>query len=137
MPIVYDASRYQPDSAALIIWSTNTDSIHGFNSSIYLDNLELVMEPTPLKLSVKENTLAYSIFPNPTKDFLYLDLLSNMKSENFSCWVMNTLGQSSKLTVEDHSNSKRIDVSSLTRSVYFLTIQEGNTFSKPIKFIKQ
>jgi hypothetical protein len=137
MPIVYDASRYQPDSAALIIWSTNTDSIHGFNSSIYLDNLELVMEPTPLQLSVKENTLAYSIFPNPTKDFLYLGLLSKIKSENFSCWVMNTLGQSSKLTVEDYSNSKRVDVSSLSPSVYFLTIQEGNTFSKPIKFIKQ
>ncbi len=137
MPIVYDPSRYQPDSAALIIWSTSTDSIHGFNSSIYLDNLELVMEPTPLKLSVQENTLAYSVFPNPTKDFLYLDLLYKKKPENFNCWATNTLGQSSKLTTEDNFNSKRIDVSSLSPSVYFLTIQEGNTFSKPIKFIKQ
>lgn len=138
MPIVYDASRHQPDSAAIIMWSTSTDSIHGFNSSLYLDHLELVMEPAPLKLSVYESSLAFKIFPNPAGDVLFLN--SNSKktlNPNIQCWAVNVQGQKTPLGTEIDSQQARINTAELGAGMYFLYINDGSSFSKPLKFIKK
>ena len=137
MPIDYYANEALPDSAAIMIYSSYNDTIRGFNSALHLDNLELVMEPKPINLSVKESTFNYSIYPNPAEDLLYLNQVTEMKSNNFSCWVMNAQGQHEELTVNKNTGNKTVDISHLPPSVYFLLIQDGNTYSKPIKFIKK
>jgi hypothetical protein len=51
------------DSAGLIFYSGKTDSVRGPNSSLYLDNLELVMQPKSMGINaINENV---SIYPNP------------------------------------------------------------------------
>jgi len=39
--------------------------------------------------------------------------------------------------VQGEGQQKKIDISQLSPSVYFLMIQEGDTYSKPLKFIKK
>jgi len=128
-----------PDSAVLVAWSSKLSEGGGIGTKLYLDNLKLVMEPTPLKLSVKEHNSLYNVYPNPAKDLLYLNALKSISisKQNFSCWAMNAQAQMIELNVQGEGQQKKIDISQLSPSVYFLMIQEGDTYSKPIKFIKQ
>ena len=128
-----------PDSAVLVAWSSKLSEGGGIGTKLYLDNLKLVMEPTPLKLSVKEYTSQYNVYPNPAKDLLYINALKSISitEQNFSCWVMNAQAQMIELNVQGEGQQKKIDISQLSPSVYFLMIQEGDTYSKPLKFIKK
>ena len=57
LPINYYSKTAMPDSAALIIYSGKTDSVRGPNSSLYIDELKLVMEPKGVGVHTPNNQI--------------------------------------------------------------------------------
>lgn len=69
------------------------------------------------------------LFPNPAKDFVQLSI---MKFDNPELTIINALGEVEiRLTAEQLSSNKRIDVRSLTSGLYF--VKYGNLITKFIK----
>jgi len=60
------------------------------------------------------------IYPNPATDFLYIEA---GRLSSYSTSIYNTQGQS----VIDLKNTTTIDVSNLTKGIYFLHIEEVNS----------
>ena len=65
--------------------------------------------------SVAETT---AIYPNPTSGMLYVDC-----DKSFDAVVYNYQGQ---IVMRRNSNDGYVDLSSLTKGVYFLEIRENN-----------
>jgi hypothetical protein len=86
MPINYYNESARPDSGAFIAYSTSTDSIHGFNSRLYLDELKLVMEPQPA--NIKPLNPLVAVYPNPVGQTLFVET-----KEAGSLTIINSLGQ--------------------------------------------
>ncbi len=76
-----------------------------------------------------DSTLYNNIYPNPTDG--QLNILGLVNSV-FNIEIYNTIGQL-QLTVK---KSNAIDVSALSKGIYFIKIQVENS-SKIIKFVKQ
>jgi len=128
MPLTYNRS-VEPDSAALIFYSGNDDGgEYGINTRLIIDNLELVMEPEPLKLSVKEAEKNYVFYPNPTTGLVRVDLSSHIKK----AFAMNALGQKQSIPF----SSKTIDLSSLNDGVYFVTLYTESDQNITLKIYK-
>lgn len=82
--------------------------------------------------SVKENSSAFSIYPNPATSVLTLNLRSN---QNSSVNVYNVLGAVVK-SLNTSSLTNQIDISDLTAGVYTIQVsQNGQTTTQ--KFVKQ
>ncbi len=79
-------------------------------------------------LFIFENENSFSIYPNPTSDYLFIDNISNIISEYT---ITNINGQVVKF--EKYQN--KIDVSNLTNGIYFISVNDKNTKST-LKFIK-
>tara|TARA_B110000259_G_C13938688_1_gene371897 strand:- start:148 stop:1041 length:894 start_codon:yes stop_codon:yes gene_type:complete len=110
---------------------TITFTIDPFNvvSGCYGDSLVFSVTVFPVENCTASVTdlslLNFSIYPNPTKDYLNIDC-SSLESVS----VYNILG---KELIKDNSN--RINVSLLSKGVYFIKVSDGiNSSTK--KFIK-
>ena len=94
-------------------------------TSIYIDNILLaIANPTA---SVKNyNSFEFSMFPNPVKDVLNITTQENLEKVE----VFNLLGK--KVL---SANTKNVDVSSLSKSVYLvkLTSDKGVSTKKLVK----
>ncbi|MDA8886350.1 T9SS type A sorting domain-containing protein [Bacteroidia bacterium] len=128
MPIDYYANESLPDSAAIMIYSSFNDTIRGFNSALHLDNLELVMEPTPLTLGVKEIAHKVKFYPNPTEKKVHISTEVYFDA----CIVRDVLGQ----IVLSSSHTKDLDVSNLKNGIYYLTVLSGSEAIANHKIIK-
>jgi hypothetical protein len=75
------------------------------------------------------------VYPNPTSDFLYIDLENNQAKVS----IFNTIGQevyASNQEVLFNKNQIKIDVSNLKEGIYFLNLEEGQ-YKSVIKFVKK
>ncbi len=72
-----------------------------------------------------------NIYPNPTSDIIYIDIL-NRDISDYKIEIVNTLGK----VVHSSYNEKAIDVTSLQQGIYFL-ILKSKGFSNNMKIIKQ
>ncbi len=128
LPINYYNSTSVPDSAALLIYSTRTDSIHGFNSAIYLDNLELVMQPK--SMSVQNISEEINFYPNPTKSQITINV-----EEPYNVLFYNQTGQLIKqLNISAGQNI--IQLNDVPSGLYF-TKFTSNTNQWTTKILKQ
>lgn len=128
MPINYYVEDALPDSAALVLYSASGNSIRGFNSALYLDNLDLVMEPTPISLGISELSPVARVFPNPTTGILHL----NSQYPIQMCTVRDLLGHEQVLKVVNNS----IDLSPMANGLYFLSMYNDNKTVETLKIIK-
>ncbi len=90
---------------------------------------------TRTKISTINNDTQFKIYPNPTSSIL--NVVSDGNFENINIKTINTLGQEIKLSfVNLNDNSISVDISSLQRGVYYLSLEKD---SKVIimKFIKE
>jgi hypothetical protein len=71
----------------------------------------------------------YSLYPNPVDDRLVLKLADEHKCENVSVYSID-----GRMLKSQDSDFENIDVSALTRGVYFVRIilQEGSVFTEKI-----
>ncbi|MEW6774319.1 MAG: T9SS type A sorting domain-containing protein [Bacteroidota bacterium] len=88
-----------------------------------------------ITLNIKENsTTTFEVYPNPSKDILYLKNLDKNAS-SAKIQIFNVLGEIVK-TLE-LNNTDYINVSDLNTGVYWLQITKENELSKFVKFIKE
>ena len=71
----------------------------------------------------------YSLYPNPVDDRLVLKLADEHKCENVSVYSID-----GRMLISQNTDFENIDVSALTRGVYFVRIrlQEGSVFTEKI-----
>lgn len=114
IPLSYN-NVINPDSASLILYSSyDKGNEHGINTQLYVDQLEFVMEPEPLKLTVDELSISNHYYPNPTAGKLYLDSRLNIEQAE----ARSTIGQRHTLT----AYRNQLDLSNLSDGMYFITI---------------
>lgn len=91
-----------------------------FNGSLYKRTTSLSTDNISKKID-------FTISPNPSKNFLKINGLT-IKSNYL---IYNILGV--KLTTGKISNNEKIDIKNLSKGIYFIEIEKGNT----LKFIKE
>lgn len=104
----------------------NPDFLIGFG----IPNLQLAMD---IALSLEEEEqFEFKVYPNPTSEIVYIQNLTANASTILKMYDM--LG---KVILEQNTNtsSEQVDVSHLSKGVYMLSIQSGNSF-KTVKLIK-
>ena len=122
-----------PLQQAVVFGVSNTNYCNGEQARQYLiDNFGWNIIDAGLDCSTLgiDDIESYSVFiyPNPTKNILYLE--GNLNPVNIS--IYDLLGKK----VISTNNTNRIDVKSLTKGVYFISIIDGiNSSTK--KFIKE
>lgn len=86
-------------------------------------------------LSVEENQLekAISIFPNPTKDLITIDV----KSDTIKIEEIIILDYQGKQILKMEVNFNKIIISKLAKGVYFLKLKSENNLSITKKIIKE
>ena len=117
--------------------SLNSFSVCGADTSLtyfIVDSTHIYIDPTArVKKQIKKSTL--KVYPNPTKDIIYIETggYANMKKHSLS--ITNNLGQQ---VYRSAINEQRIsvNVSKLgTRGTYFLQVLESNKNVVDFKYI--
>lgn len=85
-------------------------------------------QSTPLSIE-NFNNQAITIFPNPTKQCIYIDY----ENKILKVEILNTLGQIQNSTFENN----KIDVSFLNDGIYFLKLTDKNLNIHTFKFVKR
>ena len=128
LPLTYNDS-YAPDSASLIFYSAvDDDGIYGIDTRLFLDNLELVLEPTPLKLAVQEMTSAVHYYPNPTSGLVFIDAPKKYSTAH----ITTLLGQSDEIKILNNS----IDLCQRPNGMYFITLRGVDNQISVIRVLK-
>ncbi|MDW5290227.1 T9SS type A sorting domain-containing protein [Formosa sp. PL04] len=88
---------------------------------------------TDVTLSISQNEITgLKVYPNPVSNQLFI---KSPTSENYTLKVMNALGQL-VFSEKNHEYSIALDVSNLSKGLYFLNITSGVGNIQTIKFIK-
>ena len=92
-------------------------------------NYDLVFNKNPILSSPSFEKLNVVIYPNPVSDKLYVS------SENIVIEKLNIYSISGQKVLEQHTSINTVDVSSLSKGMYFIEIatSEGKTVKKFIK----
>ena len=83
--------------------------------------------------NTKELQYSFELFPNPVKDMLTISI--NNKNKQAIVRIVNAFGQEMKVLSIENNQQNRIDISSFSNGVYFVTITtddkvETKTFVK-------
>ncbi|MFT5777787.1 MAG: photosystem II stability/assembly factor-like uncharacterized protein [Crocinitomicaceae bacterium] len=98
------------------------------------DSGYLVVNTLPSSLALDEQSYSeLSIFPNPVKDELFVDVSADQKCE---IQVFNSLGMALKIPMNLDGKFKQLDVSKLSKGAYLLKIQ-GENGVRTVKFVKK
>lgn len=127
VPLLYN-DNLTPDSASVIAYSTIQGSDRGEKTALYLDNLSMVMEPTPINLSVTEKQLQASVYPNPCKNTLHI----NSDYIFDECHAIDALGKVTSLQIM----GRQIDMSILPNGLYFISLSNSKGRTLALKVIK-
>ncbi len=99
------------------------------DNSIYYVGVPKNEVGTAIGMKENENALSMNIYPNPSKDFTYLDL-NIAKASNVTVTVTNLVGQQviqkNFGQLSSGNRNLAIAVSQLNSGIYFFTVQAGN-----------
>lgn len=84
--------------------------------------------------AAKDINLIFSVYPNPTTDFLTLKLM-NFDKENLSYWLYSVSGNLIE-TKKILAVETQISMATLVSGTYFLKVVQGNKEVKTFKIIK-
>ncbi len=108
--------------------STNTSS-----STVVLDNIEISATESPLGVEdINANASISVLYPNPAKDFVNVRLSESFDSAKTQITVTDLSGKQ----VMSVQYAEEINVSTLEKGVYMMTITDGNQIENQ-KLIKQ
>jgi hypothetical protein len=114
-----------------IVYTTNANS----NGSV----AQGVQQPYEISVitaieAAKDISLIFSVYPNPTTDFLTLKI-ENYELENLSYWLYSVNGNLIE-TKKVLSAETQISMTNQISGTYFLKLTEGNKDVKTFKIIK-
>jgi hypothetical protein len=114
-----------------IVYTTNSNS----NGSV----AQGVQQPYEISVitaieAAKDINLIFSVYPNPTTDFLTLKI-ENYELENLSYWIYGVNGNLIE-TKKISAGEIQISMTNQLSGTYFLKLTEGNKEVKTFKIIK-
>lgn len=124
LPINYYSKTARPDSAALIIYSGKTDSVRGPNSALYIDELNLVMEPKGVGIEEISNYIR--LYPNPTSANLHIESAVNDNISFYNC-IGENVG-----TFNLYPGHNIISTSDFQSGLYFIKSNHTNQWIQKI-----
>lgn len=126
-----NTSADNPPNAAIGTWVENTAVTNGdCGGPLTEANSTFTGDVRTVTLSLNEfDNKRIAIYPNPATEFVNISGLSNIKS-------IKIISIDGKL-ISVLKNTSKINVSNLTKGVYFLEIQTDNSVVNRIKFIKK
>ncbi len=81
--------------------------------------------------------LFMNVYPNPAKDYIYINLDYAVEVKNIQLQILNVMGQEiMRVSLNKIKKSNFINVEKLNPGLYFLTIRNGDQLSSA-KFLKQ
>jgi len=84
------------------------------------------------RLSENEAFINWTISPNPSMDYITVNNLEWLNNATYS--IYNTAG---KLIIKNNLTDEKINVSTLSKGIYYMNIKSVDTHHNTIKFIKQ
>ena len=90
----------------------------GYQSDIAIDDIE-VFDANPVGLTDTETKSDWTFYPNPSHDFIYIDLGNSKPTVELN--IRNSIGQI-VLNSSLRANNSKIDVSYLEGGVYFIEL---------------
>ncbi|TKG95138.1 T9SS type A sorting domain-containing protein [Puteibacter caeruleilacunae] len=115
----------------IMLRETNTES--GARGYAVLD--VIIVEDKITSTTIDALIEAYRVYPNPTTDFVHVDVESS-QNETIIIRILDNLGKVLKIRQFESYEDIRIDVSDLPSGLYFMNMQVGKT-SKSIKILKK
>ncbi len=110
-----------------VAWSPLGNKIVTGNS---LSDLILWSLPNALFLQEKQTVSTFNLYPNPAKDFIYLDKSLNVPNTKFN--IYNNCGKVILSNKELQSINGKLDISRISDGIYYLEIiQPSNKISIP------
>ena len=95
------------------------------DSTFYIANDFVSDENTKYEISNYLDDIQISIYPNPAKDIVNIDIVGKNVSGNNSIYIYSMDGQLIKQTTRSN-NRIQIDLSFLSQGTYLMIIQTGN-----------
>jgi hypothetical protein len=121
--------RIVADNQILILAGGNFLPAYVFEALI--DDFEILKPIESKKTDVESDAYAIEIYPNPTKDILYINTNSDMS--NASIELLDIEGRVVYNEDAIKENPIKIDCSNITKGAYFLKItNNGKSISKPV-----
>ena len=117
-------------SIGQVVYTTNTNSgsvAQGVQQPYEISVITAIED-------AKDISLIFSVYPNPTTDFLILKV-ENYDMENLSYWVYGVSGNLIE-TKKIIAGETQISMTNQLSGTYFLKITEGNKDIKTFKIIK-
>jgi hypothetical protein len=107
------------------------DDIGIWNRPLNYEEITSLYLGAPQKTNELNKNNYFSVYPNPTTDIIHIEYKTPIKNNHY--FITDNIG---KLVKEGNINKKveTINISSLSKGVYFLTIEKGNNY--PFKIIK-
>jgi len=126
-PITYLSTATPTSSYWILSSSDGTNPV--VNSSLLVDDISLVFNPTS-SLNTLEHSSQILLPQNPVTDFIRL-----VGHQGFQCQVMDVSG---RLLLESYLQSaeQQLDVNSLPKGAYLLTLRSKDGLFKSARFIK-
>ncbi len=116
-------------------WSAFGEDING---ELYISDLDsgTIYKLIDTSLSIDEQSInSISIYPNPIKDELNIDLSSGINNETLLFKIYNIQGKVLNSVKPNEGNIQTIDTSSLANGFYILKIESENGEQNTFKFI--
>ena len=110
-------------------WEKKEVANVGHNPQLMANNALTIFLNSSLSTNYYSNPTTFKIYPNPTKDFLFIDTSISKISKIEIYSIIGSLVLSKKLTTTN--STEKLDISKLPNGVYFLKIN-----SSAVKFIK-
>lgn len=131
-PITLLSNTPNNGSAIVVLPNIDIDNARvkvAANNSIYFD-INTVDFKVESALSLNETSLVslVNIYPNPSKDYIYIEFSSPV---NFDAKLYNVMGQ----LVRENLNQSKFDVQNLSQGLYLLEITDTETSEKVLKKI--
>lgn len=116
-----------------VITTTQGDSVTSFQTGISADAIALEFLTPVGTGNTQAAALSLSVFPNPAKDYLKVNVSGSLISE---INVIDVTGRTVLSSFNHNQSSVTVDCSALPSGLYFLTVKAGNNTATK-KFMKQ
>ena len=126
MPQDFENPQYRMGGNTVVVWPANDDMVSAdtITGRVTVIVINAIGDP---KWTGSESI---QLFPNPAQDYIQIEYSNALTLESIT--ITNELGQTIL-----KSNHHRINVDTLPKGVYFITVDFGEEKQRTYKFLKQ
>jgi hypothetical protein len=120
-----DISTYIGQNVKFRFTLKSANNYYQSYDGFYFD--DFTVTTLPVLSTIEENRsngASFTLFPNPTKNWIQINLTEEIHSKKFNLMIYNSLGK--EIKNDFISNNSKIDISSLSPGIYFIKIKNSD-----------